>query len=228
MAIALNPVMFYASVQLVGVVVGTMVTLVAGPLAAAVLERARDGTPLSRRWLLSLPLGMLGTALLCLAKLDHSRSEPTGPGVLGILLGIASGVTYALFSWGSHRLVHQGLPSHTVVGAVFGVGALLMMPVLLLTGTSLLESWPNVTVAAYMVIGPMFAAYLLYSRDLKSLTPTTATTLTLAELVVAPTLAVLVVGEQLPASGWIGVALILGCLMLCASSSREMRRPVRP
>ena len=133
---------------------------------------------------------------------------------LGVFLGLVAGSTYALYSWAAHRLISGGLPSRAAMGAVFGLGGVLLMPVLALTGRPLLESWGNFTVGAYMALVPMFAGYVLFGWGLARVRASTATGLSLMETVVAAVLAVVVVGERLPALGWLGVAMVLASLFV--------------
>jgi DME family drug/metabolite transporter len=93
------------------------------------------------------------------------------------------------------------------------------MPVLAATGAPLLESWRNVAVGAYMALVPMFAGYLLFGWGLARVRASTATGLSLVETVVASVLAVLIVGERLPAMGWLGAALVVGSLFVMASGN---------
>jgi len=58
------------------------------------------------------------------------------------------------------------------------------------------------TVTAYLAIGPMFLAYLLFGAGLRTVRGSTATTITLVEPLAATILAILVVGERLDPVGW--------------------------
>ena len=60
----------------------------------------------------------------------------------------------------------------------------------------------------------MFTGYLLFGWALARVPASTATTLSLLEPAVATLLAMIVVGERLPAVGWAGLALIAGCLVV--------------
>src|SRR5262249_4799236 len=74
---------------------------------------------------------------------------------------------------------------------------------------------------------PMFTGYLLFGWALARVPVSTATTLSLLEPAVATVLAVMVVGERLPAVGWAGLILIAGCLAVSAtqpSGSEPERR----
>jgi DME family drug/metabolite transporter len=132
----------------------------------------------------------------------------------GIVLGLVAGVTYSLYSWAAHRLINGGVSSRAAMGAVFGLGGLLLMPVLAMTGRPLLESWTNFTVGAYMALVPMFAGYVLFGWGLARVRASTATGLSLMETVVAAVLAVVVVGERLPVMGWLGVVMVLASLFV--------------
>lgn len=228
-AVAVYPLAFYSSMRLAGVAVGTVVSLGTAPLASAVIERVLDRRRLSRRWTLGAALGLLGTVLLCVgeATRDHGDRETASVGatVLGVGLGLIAAATYALYSWAAHRLITHGITSRAAMGAVFGVGGLLLVPVLLATGAPLISSWSNAAVGVYMALVPMFAGYVLFGWGLAHVPASTATTLSLLEPAVAAVLAVLVVGERLPAVGWTGIALVVGCLAVLTAPARRTRQP---
>jgi len=77
----------------------------------------------------------------------------------------------------------------------------------------------------------MLAGYLLFGWGLARVPASTATTLTLLEPAVAAVLAVLVVGERLPAAGWAGVGLVVACLAVltvpAGAAARRLRAPRR-
>jgi DME family drug/metabolite transporter len=215
-SVAVYPLAFYSSMHLAGVAVGTVVSIGTAPLASALIERVVDGRRLTRRWLLAATLGLLGTALLCIAEAARAtdttgRTSTTGT-LLGIGLGLIAAATYALYSWAAHRLIARQVPSRAAMGAVFGIGGILLLPVLAITGVPLVASWSNTAVGAYMALVPMFVGYVLFGRGLAHVPASTATTLSLLEPAVAAVLAVLVVGERLPVTGWAGIALVITCL----------------
>jgi len=226
-AVAVYPLAFYSSMRLAGVAIGTVVSLGSAPLASALIERVMDRSPFTTRWALGAALGLGGALLLCLTGPVHSGSGRETPGwatSLGIGLGLIAGLSYAVYSWAAHRLIERGIPSTAAMGAVFGAGGLLLMPVLVVSGAPLLASWQNLAVGAYMAAVPMFTGYVLFGWGLARVGAGTATTLTLSEIVVAAVLAVLVVGEQLPALAWTGAALITGSLFILALPAPVRRR----
>lgn len=214
-AVAVYPLAFYSSMHLAGVSIGSVVSLASAPLASGVLERVLDGRALSRWWLLAAALGVLGSTLLCLSEF----SGPGGSGVstvFGILLGLLAGLTYATYSWAVHRLMSRNVGRAASMGAVFGAGGALLMPVLALTGAPLVASTQAFLVAGYMALVPMFLGYLLFGFGLARVSSSTATTVTLTEPAVATVLAVLIVGEQLTVLGWTGLGIIAAVLVILA------------
>lgn len=214
-AVAIYPLAFYSSMHLAGVAIGSVVSLASAPLASGVLELIIERRRLSRWWMLAAGIGVVGSALLCLSKLgDPAGSAPAT--TAGILLGLVAGATYATYSWVAARLMANGVSRAASMGAVFGWGGLLLMPVLLVTGAPILASTEGVVVAAYMALVPMFLGYVLFGLGLARVPASTATTITLTEPAVAAVLAVLIVGERLSSLGWVGLALVAVVLLILA------------
>ncbi|MGW1587853.1 DMT family transporter [Streptomyces sp. NPDC002386] len=235
-SVAVYPLAFYSSMRLVGVAVGTVVSIGTAPLASALIERVVDRRRLTRRWMLAALLGLSGTVLLCVAEAAHASGgagrRPVAAMLLGVGLGLVAAVTYALYSWAAHRMITGGIPPRAAMGAVFGIGGVLLVPVLLATGAPLVASWSNAAVGVYMALVPMFAGYVLFGWGLAHVPASTATTLSLLEPAVAAVLAVLVVGERLPAAGWSGIALVVMCLavLTAPTGARPLARgePAHP
>ncbi|WP_255513575.1 DMT family transporter [Homoserinibacter sp. GY 40078] len=214
------PLAFYSGMDLAGVAIGNVVALGTGPVVTAVLERAIDRHPLSRAWAIATALAIAGMILLATAR-HPSAGEDV---VAGVLLGLTAGIAYALYTFASARAIGAGHASRGVVGAVFGCGAVGLVLVLIVTGGPLLDapgSWP---IVGYLVLGPMFVAYLLVGFALRTLRSSAVATIALLEPVTATVLAVVVVGERLEPLAWIGVASILiGIVLLVSARPPRMR-----
>ncbi len=213
------PLAFYAGMDLAGVAVGNVVALGSGPVFAALLEWLWERRPLSARWAVSTGLAVLGIAALGFGKEVDAAAGPVDT-VAGVGLALLAGIAYALYTYASSRAIGRGQPSQGVMGAMFGLGAVLLLPVLLLTGGPLLQSWSTVGIAGYLAVGPMFIAYLLFGIGLRSIRSSSATTITLLEPVVATVLAVVIVGERLAPVGWLGLALVLAGLAVLVTARR--------
>jgi drug/metabolite transporter, DME family len=216
------PLAFYSSMDVAGVAIGNVVSLGTGPLFAALWEWVFERRGLSRRWAISTGIALAGVLLLGLGGVERGENGGSDP-VAGILLGLLAGAAYAWYTYASTRAIAAGHPGRAAMAGMFGTGALLLLPVLLASGAPILASGTAVGVLAYLAVGPMFVAYLLFGYGLRSIRSSSATTLTLLEPVVATLLAVAVVGERPSAVAWAGLALILiGITVLVAAR----RRPV--
>ncbi len=213
LGILVYPLAFYSSMRLGGVALGTVISLGAAPLFSGLLERIVDGTALSRRWFLAALLGIAGSCLLGFSRASADSADVAGV-IASCLLGLAAGASYAVYSWAAARLMSAGIERRAAVGAVFGLGGLLLMPVLLATGAPLLASVQNMAVAAYLALVPMFLGYVLFGMALSKVSASTATTVTLSEPAVAAILAVGLLGERLGTIGWVGVVLIAAALIV--------------
>ncbi|MES1170264.1 MAG: EamA family transporter, partial [Leifsonia sp.] len=174
------PLAFYSAMNLAGVAVGNVVALGTGPVFAALYEWLGERHPLSRRWAVSTAVAMLGIVCLTVGR----QAGPSGVSAAtfaGVGLGLLAGAAYALYTYASSRAIRSGEPSRGVMGAMFGLGAVLLLPVLLVTGSPLLQSWSTVAIAGYLAVGPMFAAYLLFGIGLRTVRSSAATTITLLE-----------------------------------------------
>lgn len=212
-SVMIYPLAFYSSMSLGGVALGTVISLGTAPLFSGILERVADGARLTVRWYAAAALGILGSALLGFSR--ATDGEGGGFAVLaGCLLGLLAGASYACYSWATGRLLSAGIERQGAVGSVFGLGGLLLMPVLFLTGAPLLDSAQNLLIASYLALVPMFLGYLLFGMALAKVPASTATTVTLSEPAVAAVLAVGLLNEHLGAMGWTGMALIAVALII--------------
>lgn len=214
---ALYQVCFFAGVSRAGVALGTLVTIGSGPVFVGLLSWWLLREHPSRAWLTATGISVVGLALLTLDGLRDPSVD-----ALGLLLALASGFGYAVYTVAAKRLMAQGHPSAEVMAGAFGLGGLLLVPVLLLQPVAWLATGSGLLMALWLGLGTTTAAYLLFGRGLRVLPAGPVATLVLAEPVVATLLGVLVLDERLGLLGWAGCALVIAGLALQgASSSRE-------
>lgn len=224
LGVAVYPLAFYSSMNLAGVAIGNVVSLGTGPVFAALLEWLVERRRPSRFW-----VGCTAAALVGIVLLSSGGEAAGAPAVVpGVLLGLVAGLAYALYTYCSSRAIHVGRSSQAVMGGMFGLGAVPLALVLLVLGAPLLQSWATVGIAAYLAVGPMFAAYVLFGIGLRTLRSSTATTITLLEPFVATILAIVVVGERLTPAGWVGLVLILVAVTALATARLPGSRPAEP
>lgn len=172
LAVAIYPLAFYGSMRLAGVTVGTVVSIGSAPLLSAAIEMVMDGLRIGIRWVIGASLGLVGMALLCIAESSgHSAASATPSIIIGVALGLLAGLTYALYSWAARRLMQRRIPSRAAMGAIFGIGGLLLMPVLFATGAPFLVSWNNAAVGIYMALVRCFWAMSASATDWLALRP---------------------------------------------------------
>lgn len=220
-AIMVYPLAFYTSMSTAGVAIGSVVSLASAPIFSGLVEWALEKRQLLSRWMVATMLGLTGSGLLLSSSLS-SHGSSGNQLMPGIALGLVAGATYATYSWSSALLMTKGISRQAAMGAGFGLGGVLLMPVLLATGRSILESSTHVAVVGYMVLVPMFLGYLFFGYGLSRLPASTVTAITLLEPAVATLLAVIVVGERLALTGWLGIALF-GLVLIVLSMPDRAR-----
>ncbi|QKV67471.1 EamA family transporter [Streptomyces harbinensis] len=212
LGIVIYPLAFYTSMAWAGVAVGTVVSLGCAPVFAALLERILDGTRLTRRWAAAAGAAGGGCALLVAA--GGAGGGDTARISAGVALGLLAGAAYAGYTYYAGCLIRRGHSSRAVMGALFGLGTLVLVPLFALTSGPLLVTGRGLLVVGYLALVPMCLAYLLFGAGLVRVRASAATVLTLFEPVVAAVLGVAVVGERLGVRGWSGVALVVAGLLV--------------
>ncbi|EKZ9010716.1 DMT family transporter [Vibrio alginolyticus] len=218
-ALATYPLAFYSSMRFAGVAIGTVISISTAPFFSALLEClfSRNKT-ITKRWVMSFAIGVIGITLLLASEssanslFDHDMKH------WGVLLGLLAGLTYAIYSWGVKAMIDHGIESQTAMGSVFGIGGVLLLPTLFITGDNLFASSTNTTVMLYMALIPMGLGYVAFGFGLRFVTASGASILTLFEPVIAAALAVAIVGEEISFIGWVGITLTLVCLFLQSKS----------
>ena len=218
LAVAIYPLAFYSSMRLSGVIIGTVVSIGLAPILSAIIEYFSRDFQLNKQWAMGALLGIIGMVMLAFSDNASTTIQYTHVN-LGILLGLVAGLTYALYSWSARQLMLKGVNTKAAMGATFGCGGLLLIPVMLITGSAFVTSWNNMAVGFYMALIPMFLGYRCYGFGLSKISVSMATTITLLEPVIAAILAMLIVGECLSLIGWIGMLLIFICLIMVTLSS---------
>jgi len=202
--VVVYPLAFYAGMRDAGVAVGNTVALGSGPLFAGVIEWLAAKKRPTPRWFLAL--GIAGAGLIFVGVARGGTSEV---GLTGVLLALVAGMAYALYSVAGSRVIAAGASFQGSMGAVFGAGALPLLAVLLLTGGPLVSNFDNLARGAYLALGPLVLAYLLFGYALTRASASLVTLVTLLEPVFATILAVMLLGEALPPIGWVGIGLLV-------------------
>ncbi|EGQ8498445.1 EamA family transporter [Vibrio alginolyticus] len=218
-AFATYPLAFYSSMRFAGVAIGTVISISTAPFFSALLEClfSRNQT-ITKRWMMSFAIGVIGITLLLASESSANSLFDQDMKHWGVLLGLLAGLTYAIYSWGVKTMIDHGIESQTAMGSVFGIGGVLLLPTLFITGDNLFASSTNTAVMLYMALIPMGLGYVAFGFGLRFVTASGASILTLFEPVIAAALAVAIVGEEISFIGWVGITLTLVCLFLQSKS----------
>ena len=206
--------LYFVSVLAVGVSVSTVVSLGLAPLLAAAWEHARAGTRPDRRELLVLAAALAGLVLISLTA--HQGGGPLGRPVLGLVLAVAAGATYAATTVLGHGLAQQVDPVALTTCATTA-GALVLAPFLGIaaaTSSPVISTRPGaLALLAYLGVATMALSYGLLYAGLRTTSGAAATVATLVEPVSAAALAVLLLGERLSPLAVLGGVLILAAVV---------------
>ena len=202
---------FFAAVDATGVAVGTIVALGSAPALTGALEWGLLGRRPTARWAAATALASAGVVLLALGGGAEAGISPVGVG-----LAVVAGGAYATYTLASKRLLDDGHAPEDAMAALFGLGAVALAPVLLLSGPGWLATGGGLALVLFLGVVPTAVAYVLFARGLRGVQASEAATITLAEPVTAAALGVFVLGERVTGGGALGAALVLGALVLLA------------
>ena len=206
LAVMAYQISFFIGAARIGVAMGTLGALATAPFFAGVLGWIVGTGKPSAIWAVSTVIGIIGLALI--TGVSEVRDD------LGFFAVFISGVMYAVFTVFGVRLTRtHDVTGAEVLGAAFGIGALLSLPIVLFT-----SAWINsallVGFVLYIGLATTALGYILFGNGLTHLSPGTVSTLTLAEPVLATLMGVFILGEVMNLRGWIGCAVIIGALAL--------------
>lgn len=221
--VAIYQLSFFAAVDRTGVAVGTVVAIGSGPAIAGLLARLVNREPLTARWGVATGLTVVGVALLGFGTGGDAALDG-----VGVALAVIAGAGYATYAVLAKRLLLAGHGPEPVMAATFGVGAVLLLPVLLISGVGWLGEPEGLLLAVYLGAVPTALAYVLFARGLRSVATGEAATLTLAEPLTATALGVLVLAERPSGMAVAGAAVVLAGLLVLAGPTRDRGEPVHP
>ncbi|RGA04132.1 EamA family transporter [Microbispora triticiradicis] len=217
-AVAAYQLCYFAAVHRTGVAIGTVVAIGSGPVFTGILSWLVGHERPSGRWALATAAAVAGCAVLVTG--GRAGGEAGGADAAGIGLALLGGLLYAFYAVVTSRAIGGGTDSGIVMGVLFGGAAVLMLPVLVLSGPVWLARPGGLLTALYLGCATTALAYLLYGRGLRTTPVATAATLALAEPAVAALLGVVALREHLSAVSCAGLALLAAGLAVVALPAR--------
>ncbi|GAB2748024.1 DMT family transporter [Nocardioides pakistanensis] len=208
---------FLAAMKETGVAIGTLVAIGATPVLTGLIARH-----VSRLWLGATAVAVAGLGLLVTGQ----QGGATASGA-GVALALGAAASYATYIVAGNAAEVRGTPTQPFLAAAFTVSALLTLPWLLVGDLGWVTGGGGL-VLGYLVAVPTVLAYSLFNRGLRGVRSSTASTLALVEPVVAASLAYLLLGERLGATGLVGAAMILLGLLLIVRSTASPEKTSGP
>lgn len=202
-AMAVYQPLFFGGIDRAGVAVGTVVGIGTSPIAGGLLGRLVRHEHLGARWWVATALGLVGAALLATTGGDDGDDVLTGA-----LLACGAGVAYAVYVAASARLLDDHDPTD-VAAIVLGLAGVVLVPVAVAVDPGwLADGAGGPALALWLGVVTVALAYPLLAKGLRRVGVGATATLTLAEPATAAALGLVVLGEDLSAAGWLGLALL--------------------
>ncbi|WP_210470656.1 EamA family transporter [Sporosarcina sp. 6E9] len=208
--------LFFSSVRLTGIAIGTVVIIGSAPVFSGfiewlVLKRRPNGV-----WMIATLLAIVGCALLFI-KNDGIAVNP-----IGVTMSLGAGLLFAFYALVNKEVLEktEAIPA---VAVIFSMSALMLLPFLLRFDTEGLLTGSGIAVVIYLGIATTSVAYILFSTGLKRIPSSSAVTLSLAEPLTAALLSVFIVGERLILTSWIGIVMLLGGILVLTMSRRKTK-----
>lgn len=217
---ALYQLCFFAAVAKTGVAVGTVVGIGSAPVAGGVLGALFQGEHLSRRWYLSTGLAIFGCSLLALSGGGELTID-----LVGIALAVGAGASYAAYTLMFKRVLSDHAPN-AVIAVVFCLGSLMLSPLLIGKDLSWIANPRGVGVILHLGLVTAALSYWLFARGLQSVQVSSAVTLSLAEPLTAAILGLVVLGETLNVTAFVGIGFVFGGLSFLAMGSGSTSKKV--
>lgn len=213
LTIALFQCFFFTSVRFTGVAVGTVVTIGSSPVFSGFVEWIFWKRKPTRVWAIATTLAIIGCILLFVNK-GEATVDP-----IGVAFSLCAGLMFALYTNCSKQLTEreETLPS---VAMTFTICAIMLIP-FAKDGVHWVANGENLWPMLFMGLAATSLAYILFLAGLEKISSSSAVTLSLAEPLTATLLGVFLVGEYLSVTSWIGVALLLGGIIVLTYSSRK-------
>lgn len=213
-SMALFQYLFFSSVRLTGVAIGTVVTIGSAPVFSGILEWLIVKRRPTRMWAIATILAIIGCGLLFL------NQEGVVVNPIGVAMSLGAGSLFAIYTLVNKEVVDK-VPAVSAVAVIFSLSAVMLLPFLFVFETEGLFTKRGIAVILFLGLATTTIAYILFSTGLKYIPSSSAVTLSLAEPLTAALLSVVVIGEQLSFTSWGGIGLLLGGILVLTFGARR-------
>lgn len=214
LCMALFQPLFFTSVRVTGIAIGTVVAIGSAPIFSGLIEWLFLKMKPSRSWVIATSLAVIGCSLLFLNK-DSLTVNP-----IGVSLSLMAGLVFAVYTIVSKEILRK-VEAIPAVAMTFSLSALMLLPFLFIFDSSWVLEPSNSLTILYLGFMTTSVAYILYLTGLQKVLSSSAVTLSLGEPLTAAVLSVFIVGEVLSPVSWVGVLLLLGGIIVLTMSGRN-------
>ncbi|MFD7057250.1 DMT family transporter [Streptomyces mirabilis] len=199
-----------SSVARTGAALATVVALGVAPAAIGLCARWVTGERMTALWMAGTTVAVAGCTLLL-------APGSTGVDPLGLLLAVAAGTCYGLYTVFAKKLAAVAgtapLPGFSALSLL--AGSLPLTP-WMISNTAPVRQGATFSLIVWLGVATTALAYWLFTTGVTQVRSTTAGTLSLAEPLAAALIGVLLLHEKLSPGAWTGGALILaGMITMC-------------
>ena len=205
---------FFAAVLISGVGVGTAITIGSAPIWAILFEFILLKSTHGLNKLIGAILAVTGICVLMLFGDNTDWSN------LGAFLALLSGLSYALYSLSTSRIVKE-VSHHNTAAWTFLIAAFLSTPVFIFFPSSWVFSHDAIYYLIFLGTFATGIAYSFFTFGLKYLTSSTAVTLSLVEPITAVILAIIILGEFFSMSQYLAIMVIILGLYFTSKSEAD-------
>lgn len=206
--------LFFTSVRLTGIAIGTVVAIGSAPIFSGVIEWLFLKMRPSRSWAMATAMSVIGCSLLFLNK-DALTVNP-----VGVTFSLIAGLGFAVYTIVS-KAVLKKVEAIPAVAMTFSMSALMLMPLILSFDNTWIVEPSSISIVLYLGLMATSVAYILYLKGLHKVPSSSAVTLSLGEPLTAAVLSVFWVGEVLSPVSWGGILLLLGGILVLTLSGRK-------
>ena len=202
---------FFAAVLISGVGVGTAITIGSAPIWALLFEFFILKSKHGLNKLIGVTFAVIGIGILMQFSDYNNWSN------LGVLLALLSGLSYALYSLFTAKIVKK-FSHHNTSAWTFLIAAILSAPIFIFYPLSWALSNDAIFYLVFLGIFATGVAYSLFTFGLKYLSPSTAVTLSVIEPITAVILSVIFLGEVFSITQYLAILVIILGLFLSSKS----------
>lgn len=211
--VATYQITFFYGVKMSGVAIGTIVAIGSSPLWAGILGYIFLKEKPYRIWYISTIMSIFGLFLLII----NPRSTNLDFSVMGTILTLLAGLSYAIYALSAKILLKIYRPDFVMTIFFLGAG-ILLSPIIFFNDMKWIITTRGFIMVVHLGLFATALSYFFFSRGLKLIHISKASTLSLAEPLTASILGIMVLNENLTFNNFLGIIIIFVSLTMLSKN----------